>query len=131
MSNGQKPWNLIPQKLKTLYLGENRSYRIRVLKVVEGRLTDQPEDLTGATVVTWTLRTEPNAANPPALQKTLASGVAIDAGPGGTAIITVDTTDTATLTPSETYHWDVRVVLANGTDNIVAVGTLPVKDPVF
>lgn len=131
MSNGQKPWNLISQTLKTLYLGENRSYRIRVLKVVEGQVTDQPEDLTGATVVTWTLREEPNAGGDPAMQKTLGDGVAVDTGPGGTAIVTVDTTDSTGLTVPHTHHWDVRVVLAGGLDNIVAVGTLPVRDPVF
>lgn len=122
----QAPVNLPMTTLKDLHPGESRKYRLTVRKVIGGLITDQPEDLTGATEASFTVKeSESAAAN--VIQKTLGSGVTVDPGIGGTALINVTNADSLLLSGPHDYYWYMVVTLASGERRLVSKGLLPVK----
>lgn len=92
---------------------------------VEG--TGAAQDITGATV--WfTAKRDYSDADPGVFQKkTGGSGIAIDAGTGGTGTIMTAAADTSSLAAARTsLVWDLQVKLSGGQPKTVARGTLTV-----
>lgn len=96
-----------------LFQGEARVIQITVLDV-----NGAPVDITGATSIVWKMG-KPKAT--PKVQKSLGSGIAIDNGPAGRFLVTLDAADTVNVA-ADKYNHEARLdggVIVHGTVGIL------------
>lgn len=109
--------------------GEGRNYRLWVKKVIDGVVTNDPEDLTAATIK-FTAKTSVTDLDAAAiLQLTVGSGITIDHPTLGGALIGVTSTHTKAITPAR-LHFDVLVTPSGKEPSVVAWGVWPVVEGV-